>query len=94
MTNPNHNGGTEALKALFDRYKRLESERITLSADIAELGKEITSAGFSHRVLKRIAKAEIARENGKEKPMQALREESGDLAMYLDTLAPEAGGAE
>ena len=89
MPTIDHNGGTEALKKLYDRYKRLETERMNLSADIKELGAEITSAGFSHRVLKRIAKAEIAADNGKPKPMQTLREDAGDTSLYLGVLAPE-----
>ncbi len=93
MTNPNDNGSTEALKAMFERLYRLEGERVSLSADIKELGAEITSAGFSHRVLKRLVKAKLAADNGKQKPLQILREDAGDLALYLDVLAPEQAEA-
>lgn len=85
-----HNGSTEALSRFADRLENLESQRMAISADIKALGDEITSAGFSHRVLKRIVKARIAASEGKQKPLETLREDSGDLSLYLDVLIPEA----
>lgn len=79
---------SEMLKSLFERYMRLESERVSLSADIRELGQEITSAGFSHRALKKLAKAKMDADAGKPKTMERLREDHNDLALYLDVLAP------
>ena len=60
MTKIGDNGSVEALKAFADRLENLESQRMAVSADIKALGEEITSAGFSHRVLKRIVKARIS----------------------------------
>ena len=85
---PDPSNSAEALKGLFERLVRLESERVSLSADIKELGAEITSAGFSHRALKRLAKAQMDADAGKPKTMERLREDHADLALYLDVLAP------
>jgi uncharacterized protein (UPF0335 family) len=85
-----HNGSTEALSKYADRLENLESQRMAISADIKALGDEITSAGFSHRVLKRIVKARLAASEGKQKPLENLREDIGDSAIYLDVLIPEA----
>jgi uncharacterized protein (UPF0335 family) len=84
------NGSTEALSKFADRLENLESQRMAISADIKALGDEITSAGFSHRVLKRIVKARLAASEGKSKPLENLREDIGDSAIYLDVLIPEA----
>lgn len=81
-----------ALRGLFDRLIRLESERVSLSADIKELGQEITSAGFSHRALKKLAKAQMDADAGKPKTMERLREDHSDLSVYLDVLVPEKKG--
>ena len=82
----------EILRGLFERLMRLESERVTLSADIKELGQEITSAGFSHRALKKLAKAQMDADAGKPKTMERLREDHADLALYIDVLAPAEKG--
>jgi uncharacterized protein (UPF0335 family) len=84
------NGSTRALSDFADRLENLESQRMAISADIKVLGDEITSAGFSHRVLKRIVKARLAASEGKQKPLENLREDIGDSAIYLDVLIPEA----
>ena len=88
------NNSAEMLRGLFERLMRLESERVSLSADIKELGAEITSAGFSHRALKKLAKAQMDADAGKPKTLERLREDHADLALYLDVLAPEKKGEE
>jgi hypothetical protein len=91
------NGSAEAMKAFESRLINLLEERAQSTADLAAIKDEINSAGFSHRTLKRIASAKVSAANGKPKPLQDLREESGDLSLYLDVLAPErqaAGGVE
>lgn len=90
---PDPSNSAEALKGLFERLVRLETERVSLSLDIKELGAEITSAGFSHRALKRLAKAQMDADAGKPKTMERLREDHADLALYLDVLAPQEKGA-
>jgi len=85
-----HNGSTRALSDFADRLENLEKTRMSVSADIRELGDEITNAGFSHRVLKKIVKARLAASEGKSKPLENLREDIGDSAIYLDVLIPEA----
>lgn len=85
-----HNGSTEALSKFADRLENLESQRMAISADIKALGDEITSAGFPHRVLKKIVKARISANDGNRKPLEALRADAGDLALLLDVLIPEA----
>jgi len=72
------------------RMTVLVSEQMARAKDLSELQKEITSAGFSHSMLKKIVKAKIAADDGNPKPLEKLREESGDLSLYLDRLAPEA----
>ena len=89
MSDIGDNGSVEALKAFADRLENLESQRMAISADIKALGEEITSAGFSHRVLKRIVKAKIAEADGRPKPLASLREEAGDLDTYVNVLVPE-----
>ncbi len=84
------NGSAEALKNYAARLETIVSEQMERAADLRELGQEITSAGFSLRALKKIVKAKIAADAGKQKPMQDLREEVGDLGVYLDVVAPEA----
>lgn len=91
---PDPSNSAEALKGLFERLVRLETERVSLSLDIKELGAEITSAGFSHRALKKLAKAQMDADAGKPKTMERLREDHADLALYLDVLAPQEKGAE
>ena len=81
---------TEMMRGVYDRLLNLQRQKRAIAADIKQVGKEITNLGFSHRVMNKIANAELAREDGKEKPMQNLREESGDLALYLDVLAPQS----
>ena len=84
-----HNTGPEALREYGERLHRLLVEHMSLSADIRELGAEIAAAGFNYRALKKVVKARISESDGKTKPMETLREESGDLPVYLDVLAPE-----
>ena len=81
------------LQDFESRLRVILEEQIALAADMAELQKEITSAGFSHRALKRVVRAMIAADNGNEKPLAALREDAGDTALYLDRLAPQEAGA-
>jgi uncharacterized protein (UPF0335 family) len=88
------NGSAEALRAFASRLETLVDQHKAIGTDIAALKEEINSAGFSHRALKKIVSAKIAADNGKPKPMADLREESGDLPMYLDILAPEESPAD
>ena len=79
----------------FERRMRVIIERQLADAeDMKNLQQEITSAGFSHRALKRVVKAIIASDNGNEKPLKALREDVSDASLYLDRLAPEQQQAE
>jgi uncharacterized protein (UPF0335 family) len=77
------------LQTFEARLRVILEEQIARSADMSELQKEIASAGFSHRALKRVVRAMIAADNGNEKPLAALREDVSDAAIYLDKLAPE-----
>lgn len=71
------------------RMRAILEEQVARAADMKELQREITSAGFSHRALKRIVRALIAADDGNPKPLAALREDAGDTSLYLDKLAPE-----
>jgi uncharacterized protein (UPF0335 family) len=82
------------LQTFEARLRVILEEQIARSADMAELQKEIASAGFSHRALKRVVRAMIAADEGNPKPLAALREDAGDTALYLDRLAPEQQVAE
>lgn len=78
----------------YERRLRVIIERQLADADdMKALQTEITSAGFSHRALKRVVKAIVAADNGNEKPLAALREDAGDTSLYLDRLAPEQQAA-
>lgn len=81
-----------ALRGLFERLIRIETQAADVALDRKELGKEIVSAGFSHRALKKLAKAQMDADAGKPKTMERLREDHGDLAVYLDVLVPEKKG--
>lgn len=81
---------TPQLADFESRMTVLVSEQMARAKDLSELQKEITSAGFSHRALKAVVKAKIAADEGNPKPLEKLREDSGDLSLYLDRLAPEA----
>lgn len=78
----------------YERRLRVIIERQLADAeDMKALQQEITSAGFSHRALKRVVKAIIAADEGNPKPLAALREDAGDTSLYLDHLAPEQQAA-
>ena len=78
------------LQDFESRMTVLVSEQMQRAKDLSELQKEISSAGFSHAALKKVVKAKLAADDGNPKALEKLREESGDLSLYLDRLAPEA----
>ncbi|MFN9113587.1 MAG: hypothetical protein ACK5XN_26240 [Bacteroidota bacterium] len=86
------NNTQAALQEYERRLRVILEEQIARAEDMKALQKEITSAGFSHRALKRVVRAMIQADNGNEKPLAALREDAGDTALYLDRLAPQATG--
>lgn len=83
------NGSAEALKKHADRIRGLLSQQIALSADFAELRKEVNGDGFDYSDLKAVTKADLLDADDGKGRVAKLREKAGNLSLYLDVVAPE-----
>lgn len=87
MTAPSNS--VEMLNGYADRVASLVERRMQLTEDFAALKLEVNSAGFRYADVKRVVTAKLAADNGKPKALRELRESTGELAVYLDVLAPQ-----
>lgn len=54
MSNPQSEGGNGQLKALVERILRVKEEIKGMNADLSDNYKEVKSAGFDARIVKKI----------------------------------------
>lgn len=88
------NGSVEALKSYARRLENLLADQIKLSADFAEIRKEIVGDGFDYGEMKGTIKDHLLDAEDGGKRIEKRRTKNANGAIYLDVLAPQEKGAE
>lgn len=74
------------------RMRSLVEEDLRIAADLREIAKEMRERGYQAVVLKAVVKAQVAQENGDEKPMERLKARTQEIAIYADALGEPIEG--
>ena len=74
------------LKDYAIRMRTLVEGQMQYAADLRELAKEMRETGFQAAVLKAWVKAIISFDDGDEKPLEALKARTAEVALYGDIL--------